>query len=80
MCEGLGVSARRACRVLGRRRATQPHQRVSRPDEARLTAAAVELVTQYARYGYLRITVLLRQASGQSITYKNRVDISATQL
>ncbi len=32
-----------------------------RPDEAPLTAAIVQLATQYGRYGYRRITALLRQ-------------------
>lgn len=61
MCEGLGVSERRACRVLGQPRATQRHQAEPRSDEAPLTAAIVQLATQYGRYGYRRITALLRQ-------------------
>jgi len=61
VCEGLGVSERRACRVLGQPRATQRHQAVPRPDEAALTAAIVACATQYGRYGYRRITALLRQ-------------------
>ncbi len=61
MCEGLGVSERRACRVLGQPRATQRHLATPRPDEARLTAAIIDLATQYGRYGYRRITALLRQ-------------------
>jgi len=60
VCEGLGVSERRACRVLGQHRATQRHQTAARPDEAALTAAIVAYATQYGRYGYRRITVLLR--------------------
>ena len=62
MCEGLGVSERRACRVLGQHRSTQRHAARSRADEAALTAVRVELATRYARHGYRRITVLLRQA------------------
>ena len=31
-------------------------------DEERLTAAIIELATLYGRYGYRRITALLRQA------------------
>jgi transposase InsO family protein len=34
---------------------------VPRPDEAPLTAAIVQLATEYGRYGYRRITALLRQ-------------------
>jgi len=61
VCEGLGVSERRACRVLGQHRATQRNLATPRPDEAPLTAAIVELATKYGRYGYRRITALLRQ-------------------
>jgi putative transposase len=46
---------------LGQNRATQRHQAIPRPDEAPLTAAIVELATQYGRYGYRRITALLRE-------------------
>lgn len=60
VCEGLGVSERRACRVLGQHRATQRHLAAPRPDEAPLTAAIVELATKYGRYGYRRIAALLR--------------------
>jgi putative transposase len=62
VCEGLGVSERRACRVLGQYRTTQRRAIQYRPDEKCLTAAIVELATQYGRYGYRRITALLRQA------------------
>ncbi len=62
MCEGLGVSERRACRVLGQHRATQRHPVQYRPDEEALTAAIIELATQYGRYGYRRIAGLLREA------------------
>ncbi len=34
-------------------------------DEAALTAAITELATKYGRYGYRRITALLRQAGRQ---------------
>ena len=61
MCEGLGVAERRACRALGQHRATQRHPAAPRPDTVPLTAAIVALATQYGRYGYRRITALLRQ-------------------
>ena len=58
----LGVPERRACRVLGQHRSTQ-RKSPSRPDdEAALTADIVALATQYGRYGYRRITALLRTA------------------
>jgi putative transposase len=57
-----GVSERLACRVLGQHRSTQRKVATSRDDEAALTADIIELATQYGRYGYRRITALLRQA------------------
>ena len=69
MCEGLGVSERRACRVLGQHRATQRREPVSRADEAPLSAAIVELATVYRRYGCRRIAALLR-AEGWAVNVK----------
>ena len=57
----LGVSERRACRVLGQPRATQRRLVVVRDDEAALTRAIIELASEYGRYGYRRITAMLRQ-------------------
>jgi transposase InsO family protein len=58
----LGVPERRACRVLGQHRSTQ-RKPPSRPeDEAGLTAEIIALATRYGRYGYRRITALLRDA------------------
>ncbi len=69
VCEGLGVSERRACRVLGQHRATQRHRGQPRPDTEALTAAIVALATQYGRYGYRRIAALLR-AEGWTVNVK----------
>ena len=56
-----GVSERLACSVLGQHRSTQ-RKRLKRPDdEAALTADITSLATQYGRYGYRRITAMLRQ-------------------
>jgi transposase InsO family protein len=55
-----GVSERRACRVLGQHRSTQRKTARTSDDEARLTANIVELARQYGRYGYRRITALLK--------------------
>ena len=60
MRERLGVSERRACRVLGQARSTQRHEPRVREDEPRLVARIVDLARQYGRYGYRRITALLR--------------------
>jgi putative transposase len=55
------VSERRACRVLGQTRATQRRGRRASDDEPRLVRRMVELATQYGRYGYRRITAMLRE-------------------
>lgn len=56
----LGVSERRACRALGQPRSTLRKARIVRSDEAALTEAVVSLAAEYGRYGYRRITALLR--------------------
>ena len=57
----LGVSERRACRVLGQPRSTQRHVPLVPVDEEALTAEIVRLASTYGRYGYRRITALLRR-------------------
>ena len=61
VCEGLNVSERRACKVLGQYRSTQRLVAVVKSDEDALTSAIVELAGQYGRYGYKRVTGLLRE-------------------
>jgi transposase InsO family protein len=56
------VSERLACRVLGQHRSTQRKAPRGRSDEEALTADVIALATQYGRYGYRRITALLREA------------------
>jgi putative transposase len=58
----LGIPERRACRVLGQHRSTQRKIPTTPDDEAVLTADIIELARQYGRYGYRRITALLRSA------------------
>jgi transposase InsO family protein len=58
----LNVSERRACRALGQHRSTQRKAPRGREDEERLTADLIELARQYGRYGYRKITALLRDA------------------
>ena len=58
----LGVSERRACAVLGQHRSTQRKTPRTPDDEAALTADVVELAKRYGRYGYRRVTALLRDA------------------
>ena len=57
-----GLSERHACRLLGQWRGTQRYQPIHRLDEDKLTRAVVALAAQYGRYGYRRITALLRNA------------------
>lgn len=72
MVAELGVSERRACRVLGQHRSTQRKVPQTPDDEAALTADIIELARQYGRYGYRRITKMLRTA-GWSVN-KKRVE------
>ena len=70
--EELGVSERRACRVLGQHRSTQRKVPQTPDDEMALTADMIELARQYGRYGYRRIAKMLRTA-GWSVN-KKRVE------
>ena len=65
----LGVSERRACRVLRQHRSTQRKIPQKLDDEAVLTAEIIDLARQYGRYGYRRITALLHR-SGWSVNRK----------
>ncbi len=56
------MSERRACKTLRQHRSVQRRLPKVRSDEAALTAAIVELATKYGRYGYRRITALLKRA------------------
>ena len=57
-----GLSERHACRLLGQGRETQRYEPMVRVDEDALTQAIVTLASEYGRYGYRRITALLRSA------------------
>ena len=65
----LGVSERFACRVLDQHRSTQQKRPRGADDEAALTADIIELARRYGRYGYRRITALLRDA-GWAVNHK----------
>jgi transposase InsO family protein len=56
----LEVSERLACRVLGQHRSTQRKARSTADDEAALTTDITDLAKRFGRYGYRRITALLR--------------------
>jgi putative transposase len=58
----LDVSERRACKALGQHRSTQRKGPRGRDDEEALTADLIELARKYGRYGYRKISALLRAA------------------
>ena len=66
------MSERRACIVLGQPRSTQRKSPTGPDDEAALTADIIALAKQYGRYGYRRITALLRTAGW--VVNKKRVE------
>ncbi len=57
------------CRVIGQPRSTQRYRRVGADDEAALTEAIVRLASEYGRYGYRRVTALLRR-EGWHVNHK----------
>ena len=68
-CDKLGVSERRACAVIKQPRSTQRRTPIKRDDEDVLTEAIIRLASEYGRYGYRRITALLR-AEGWHVNHK----------
>ena len=65
----LAVSERRACRVIGQCRATQHYVPRRLDEEDALRNRIVALAREYGRYGYLRITAVLRD-EGWRVTHK----------
>ena len=63
------VSERRACKVLGQSRSTQRRKVYVPDDEPLLVKRIVELASEYGRYGYRRITDLLRR-EGWKVNHK----------
>ncbi|MDP6336766.1 MAG: IS3 family transposase [Nitrospinaceae bacterium] len=67
--EYYGVSERKACRVLGQCRATQRYEPKQMDDEELLRSSVTRLASKYGRYGYKRITALLKQ-EGWKVNHK----------
>jgi transposase InsO family protein len=65
----MGVSERRACKAVGQVRSTQWRRPKLAGDEKALTAAIIDLASEYGRYGYRRVTALLR-AQGWHVNHK----------
>ena len=65
----MDVSERRACMVLGQPVSTQRHTPTIKDDEDALRSKIIELATQYGRYGYRKITALLK-VGGWRVNHK----------
>ena len=63
------MSERRACKVLGQSRATQRRVTIELDDEEFIKNRIITLAKKYGRYGYRRITALLRN-EGIMINHK----------
>ena len=69
------MSERQVCRLLGQWRGTQRYEPMVRTDENALTRSIIALATKYGRYGYRRITALLRDAGwevGKAVVVERR--------
>jgi putative transposase len=64
-----GTSERRACKALGVFRSVQRYQKRKPDDEAHLRKDITRLALKYGRYGYKRITALLR-TEGWRVNHK----------
>ncbi len=69
--ESLGMSERRACRVLAVHRSSHRYSS-RRPDATALRVRLRELAAQRRRFGYRRLTVLLRR-EGCIVNHKRGV-------
>jgi putative transposase len=65
----LGVSERKACRVLGQTRSTQRRKPKVKEDEEALREDVVKLASRFGRYGYRMVTGMLR-AEGWAVNHK----------
>lgn len=63
------MTERRACAALGQSRGLQRRKPLRPDDEEALTSDIIKLATQYGRYGYKRITALLR-SEGWVVNHK----------
>ena len=66
------MAERRACRLASQPRGTQRYRAQPREDEDALTQAVIAAASQYGRYGYRRITAVLRDDGWQ--VGKDRVE------
>jgi len=78
VCERVKVSERRVCKVLGQSRATQRHEMKVAGDEDLLVKDMTRLATEYGRYGYRRITAMLRR-EGWRVTTRESNDFGGAR-
>jgi putative transposase len=69
VCNKLNVSERRACKVLTQPRSTQRRKPKPLEDESRLTREILDLACRFGRYGYRRVTAILRR-EGWRVNHK----------
>ena len=67
--DAMDVSERRACRAIQQPRSTQRYPKIVPEDEELIRSKVIELSSQYGRYGYRRVTALLRN-QGWIINHK----------
>ena len=67
--EQFAISERRACRLLAQARSSQRYGPMRASDEDALVARIVALATRFGRYGYRRVTALLRR-EGWAVNHK----------
>ncbi len=65
----MGVTERRACKVLSQPGSSQRYESVAADEEKSLTEDIISLASQYGRYGYRRITALLKR-KGWHVNHK----------
>ena len=65
----LGVSERRACRVIGQPWGTQRYEKCQDDDDEQLRERIAYLASRFGRYGYRRVTALL-QEEGWKVNHK----------
>ncbi|KAB2832581.1 MAG: transposase, partial [Caedimonadaceae bacterium] len=63
------ISERKACLLIGINRATQRYEKIRKDDEEIIRERIVTLASKFGRYGYRRITALLR-SEGWSVNHK----------
>jgi putative transposase len=59
--KSLNISERRACRVINQSRSTKRYRPKFTNDKIKIRSQVIDLAKEYGRYGYKRITILMRQ-------------------